>query len=71
MRFSFVRIENMLPSIVGDDLALSLENFPRVYAHIPLILSARLSLFSAKVLILSAALIVFGIAIVITRFIFS
>ena len=73
---SFVRIENMLPSIVGDDLALSLGKpaFRGVYVHIPLIaVGALIAIFRKGIdFIWLAALIVFAeLLIVITRFIFS
>lgn len=73
---SFVRIENMLPGIVGDDLALSLgkPSFRGVYVHIPLMaLGALIALMRRGIdFIWLASLIVFGeLLIVITRFIFS
>ena len=73
---SFVRIEDFLPLIVGDDLALSLgkPSFRGVYVHIPLIVIGTLIAFFRRGIdfIWLAALIVFGeLLIVITRFIFS
>lgn len=73
---SFVRIENMLPGIVGDDLALSLgkPSFRGVYVHIPLMaLGTLIALMRRGIdFIWLASLIVFGeLLIVITRFIFS
>ena len=73
---SFVRIENMLPSIVGADLALSLGKpaFRGVYVHVPLIAVGALIAFFRRGIdfIWLAALIVFAeLLIVITRFIFS
>ena len=73
---SFVRIENMLPSIVGDDLALSLGKpaFRGVYVHVPLIAVGALIAVVRRGIdfIWLAALIVFAeLLIVITRFIFS
>ena len=73
---SFVRIENMLPAIVGDELALSLgkPSFRGVYVHIPLIFCGILIALVRRCIdfIWLAALIVFAeLAIVITRFIFS
>lgn len=73
---SFVRIENMLPSIVGADLALSLGKpaFRGVYVHVPLIaVGAMIAFFRRGIdFIWLAALIVFAeLLIVITRFIFS
>ena len=73
---SFVRIENMLPSIVGVDLALSLGKpaFRGVYVHVPLIAVGALIAFFRRGIdfIWLAALIVFAeLLIVITRFIFS
>lgn len=73
---SFVRIENMLPAIVGDELALALGKpaFRGVYVHIPLIFLGILIAFMRRGIdfIWLAALIVFAeLAIVITRFIFS
>ncbi len=73
---SFVRIEGLLPNIVGDDLALSLGKpaLRGAYVHIPLLL---LGMFIALYrrgadFIWLALLIVFGeLLIVITRFIFS
>ena len=73
---SFVRIENMLPGIVGDDLALSLGKpaFRGVYVHIPLmVIGTLIAVFRRGIdFIWLASLIVFGeLLIVITRFIFS
>lgn len=73
---SFVRIEDFLPLIVGDELALSLGKpaFRGVYVHIPLIVIGTLIAFFRRGIdfIWLAALIVFGeLLIVITRFIFS
>lgn len=73
---SFVRIENLLPGIVGDDLALSLgkPSFRGVYVHLPLMaLGVLIALIRRGIdFIWLAALIVFGeLLIVITRFIFS
>jgi len=73
---SFVRIEGLLPAIVGDDLALSLgkPTFRGVYVHIPLLaLGFIIAAFRKGIdFIWLAALIVFGeLLIVITRFIFS
>ena len=73
---SFVRIENMLPGIVGEDLALSLgkPSFRGVYVHLPLMaLGTLIALVRRGIdFIWLAALIVFGeLLIVITRFIFS
>ena len=73
---SFVRIEDFLPLIVGDELALSLGKpaFRGIYVHIPLIVIGTLIAFFRKGIdfIWLAALIVFGeLLIVITRFIFS
>ena len=73
---SFVRIENMLPAIVGDDLALSLGKpaFRGVYVHLPLMaLGIIIALIRRGIdFIWLASLIVFGeLLIVITRFIFS
>jgi len=73
---SFVRIENMLPSIVGADLALSLgkPSFRGVYVHMPLLLAGIAISFMRRGVdfIWLASLIVFGeLLIVITRFIFS
>jgi TRAP-type mannitol/chloroaromatic compound transport system permease small subunit len=73
---SFVRIENMLPAIVGADLALSLGKpaFRGVYVHVPLIaMGALIAVFRRGIdFIWLAALIVFAeLLIVITRFIFS
>ena len=73
---SFARIENLLPGIVGDDLALSLGKpaFRGVYVHIPLmIIGTLIALFRRGIdFIWLASLIVFGeLLIVITRFIFS
>ena len=73
---SFVRIENMLPSIVGADLALSLgkPSFRGVYVHMPLLFAGIAISFMRRGVdfIWLASLIVFGeLLIVITRFIFS
>ena len=73
---SFVRIENMLPSLVGADLALSLGKpaFRGVYVHLPLILLGTMIAIKRRGFdfIWLASLIVFGeLLIVITRFIFS
>ena len=73
---SFVRIENLLPAIVGDDLALSLgkPSYRGIYVHIPLmVLGTIIALFRRGIdFIWIAGLIVFGeLLIVITRFIFS
>ena len=73
---SFVRIENMLPSLVGADLALSLGKpaFRGVYVHLPLILLGTTIAIKRRGFdfIWLASLIVFGeLLIVITRFIFS
>jgi TRAP-type mannitol/chloroaromatic compound transport system permease small subunit len=73
---SFARIENMLPAIVGADLALSLGKpaFRGVYVHVPLIaVGALIAVFRRGIdFIWLAALIVFAeLLIVITRFIFS
>jgi len=73
---SFVRIENMLPAIVGDELALALgkPSFRGVYVHIPLVFLGILIAVMRRGIdfIWLAALIVFAeLAIVITRFIFS
>jgi len=73
---SFVRIENMLPAIVGDELALALgkPSFRGVYVHIPLIFIGILIAIMRRGIdfIWLAAIIVFAeLAIVITRFIFS
>ena len=73
---SFVRIENMLPGIVGEELALSLGKpaFRGVYVHLPLMLIGVIigSLRRGIDFIWLASLIVFGeLLIVITRFIFS
>ena len=73
---SFVRIEGILPSLVGDELALSLGKpaFRGVYVHIPLLVAGfAIALFRRGIdFIWLAALIVFGeLLIVITRFIFS
>lgn len=73
---SFVRIENMLPSIVGEELALSLGKpaFRGVYVHLPLIVLGTMIAVKRRGFdfIWLASLIVFGeLLIVITRFIFS
>ena len=73
---SFTRIENLLPGIVGDELALSLGKpaFRGVYVHLPLMLIGIIigSLRRGIDFIWLASLIVFGeLLIVITRFIFS
>ena len=73
---SFVRIEGLLPNIVGADLALSLGKpaFRDTYVHIPLLFLGTLIAFYRKGIdfIWLALLIVFGeLLIVITRFIFS
>ena len=72
----FVRIENLLPEIFGDDLALLLgkPSYRGVYVHIPLmVLGTIIALFRRGIdFIWLASLIVFGeLLIVITRFIFS
>ena len=73
---SFARIENLLPSIVGEELALSLGKpaFRGVYVHLPLLLIGVIigTLRRGIDFIWLASLIVFGeLLIVITRFIFS
>ncbi|MEE2775075.1 MAG: TRAP transporter small permease subunit [Pseudomonadota bacterium] len=73
---SFVRIEGLLPVIVGEDLALSLGKpvFRGTYVHIPLLLLGTLIACYRRGIdfIWLALLIVFGeLLIVITRFIFS
>ena len=73
---SFVRIEGLLPAIVGEDLALSLgkPSFRGVYVHVPLIAIGAIIAFFRKGIdfIWLAALIVFAeLLIVFTRFIFS
>ena len=73
---SFLRIENLLPLVVGNELALSLgkPSFRGLYIHIPLIIiGSIISLFRRNIdFIWLASLIVFGeLLIVITRFIFS
>ena len=73
---SFVRIENMLPSIVGEELALSLgkPSFRGFYVHMPLLaIGVVIALMRRGIdFIWLAILIVFGeLLIVITRFIFS
>ena len=73
---SFMRIENMLPGIFGDELALSLGKpaFRGVYVHLPLMLIGVIlgTLRRGIDFIWLASLIVFGeLLIVITRFIFS
>ncbi len=73
---SFVRIEGLLPNIVGADLALSLGKpaFRGTYVHIPLLCIGTLIAFYRRGIdfIWLALLIVFGeLLIVITRFIFS
>ena len=73
---SFVRIEGLLPNIVGDDLALALGKpaLRGAYVHIPLLLFGMLiALYRRGAdFIWLALLIVFGeLLIVITRFIFS
>ena len=73
---SFVRIENMLPSIVGEELALSLgkPSFRGLYVHMPLLaIGTVIALMRRGIdFIWLASLIVFGeLLIVITRFIFS
>ncbi len=73
---SFLRIENLLPGIVGEELALSLGKpaFRGVYVHLPLMLAGFIlgSLRRGIDFIWLASLIVFGeLLIVITRFIFS
>ncbi len=73
---SFLRIENLLPSVVGQELALSLgkPSFRGLYLHIPLmIIGSTIALFRRNIdFIWLASLIVFGeLLIVITRFIFS
>ena len=72
---SFVRIEDMLSSIVGADLALSLgkPSFRGVYVHMPLLFAGIAISFMRRGVdfIWLASLIVFGeLLIVITRFIF-
>jgi len=73
---SFVRIENLLPVIVGDELALSLGKpaFRGVYVHVPLLFVGTLIALARRGIdfIWLAVLIVFAeLLIVITRFIFS
>lgn len=73
---SFVRIENLLPGIVGEELALSLGKpaFRGIYVHLPLMLIGIIlgSIRRGIDFIWLASLIVFGeLLIVITRFIFS
>ena len=73
---SFVRIEGMLSSIVGEELALSLGKpaFRGVYVHLPLIVLGTMIAVKRRGFdfIWLASLIVFGeLLIVITRFIFS
>ena len=73
---SFVRIEDFLPHLVGDELALSLGKpaFRGTYVHIPLLfLGALIALYRRGIdFIWLALLIVLGeLLIVITRFIFS
>ncbi len=73
---SFVRIEGILPSIVGDDLALSLGKpaFRGTFVHLPLLfLGTMIAIFRKGIdFIWLALLIVLGeLLIVITRFIFS
>lgn len=73
---SFVRIEGLLPAIVGDDLALSLGKpaFRGSFVHLPLLAVGFIIAAFRKGIdfIWLASLIVFGeLLIVITRFIFS
>ena len=73
---SFVRIEGLLPNIVGEDLALSLGKpaFRGTFVHIPLLLIGTVIAVYRRGIdfIWLALLIVFGeLLIVITRFIFS
>ena len=73
---SFVRIEGLLPAIVGEDLALALgkPSFRGIYVHVPLIAIGAIIAFFRKGIdfIWLAALIVFAeLLIVFTRFIFS
>ncbi len=73
---SFVRIEGLLPNIVGEDLALSLGKpaFRGTFIHMPLLLIGTIIAAYRRGIdfIWLALLIVFGeLLIVITRFIFS
>ena len=73
---SFVRIEGLLPNIVGEDLALSLGKpaFRGTFIHMPLLLVGTIIAAYRRGIdfIWLALLIVFGeLLIVITRFIFS
>ena len=73
---SFVRIEGLLPNIVGDDLALALGKpaLRGAYIHIPLLFVGMMIAFYRRGFdfIWLALLIVLGeLLIVITRFIFS
>ena len=73
---SFVRIEGLLPNIVGEDLALSLGKpaFRGTFVHLPLLLIGTIIAAYRRGIdfIWLALLIVFGeLLIVITRFIFS
>ena len=73
---SFVRIEGLLPNIVGDDLALALGKpaLRGFYIHIPLLIIGMIIAFYRRGFdfIWLALLIVLGeLLIVITRFIFS
>lgn len=73
---SWLRIENLLPSLVGDDLAVSLgkSNFRGTYVHFPLIGISLFLAYYLKNISVSwlALLVVFAEAwIVIARFVFS
>ena len=73
---SFLRVEEFLPALVGDDMTiqLGLSKFRGQYVHIPLmVLSCIIALFtrSLSVVWLSLLIVLAEFQIVITRFIFS
>lgn len=73
---SFLRVEDLLPGVVGESLAtsLSISQFRGTYVHIPLIVAGILTGASARTLgfhWLALLTVAAELVIVITRFVFS
>jgi len=73
---SFLRVENLLPSLIGDDLstAIGRPQFRGIYVHYPLILLSFVIAFFAKSLgfpWLAFLVVLAEFQIVISRFVFS
>lgn len=76
MTISFLRVEGLLPAVVGDDLAtsLGLANFRGPYVHVPLILLGVVMAMVTRTLgftWLALLVVIAELLIVFSRFVFS